>query len=105
MQQCPKCKADDIHRSRARNRWESWRKNITGKRPYRCRACLWRGWGHDLGPRFDQDELSRAQAAVAPEPPNLKGTVLTRETRPRDLEVKELDHIDNHEKVPETTQS
>ena len=52
MQTCPKCKSEDIHRSHTKSKWESWRKRITGKRPYRCHACGWRGWGIDFGARF-----------------------------------------------------
>ena len=68
MQQCPKCQSKDIHRSRSTSRWERWRKDITGKRLYRCRACNWRGWGPDSGPTFDERDVELAMRAMAPEP-------------------------------------
>ena len=54
MHMCPKCASEDIHRSHTRSTWEAWRKAITGKRPYRCLACDWRGWGPDFGARFGE---------------------------------------------------
>jgi hypothetical protein len=50
MQTCPKCSSGNIRRSRCRTLWETWRKSITGKHVFRCRACAWRGWGVDIGP-------------------------------------------------------
>lgn len=92
MQLCPKCHSKDIHRSRAKSRWEHWRKNLTGKRPFRCRACKWRGWGVDPGPTFTQAEIDRATRAIAPEPPNLKGTALAVKSAAREIDLKALDH-------------
>lgn len=92
MHQCPKCNSDDIHRSRAKSKWEAWRKEITGKRPYRCHACGWRGWGADMGPKFGDRERELAERALAPEPPNLKGTGLARgEHEPNALDLNRLD--------------
>ena len=76
MQSCPKCQSKNIHRSRAKSRWEQWRTSLTGKRPFRCGMCKWRGWGVDPGPTFTEAEIERATRAIAPEPPNLKGTAL-----------------------------
>ena len=92
MERCPKCDSRDIHRSRAKSKWENWRKSITGKRPFRCRACKWRGWGVDPGPVFTQAEIDQATRAIAPEPPNLKGTVLasTRSVAPQ-IDLNALD--------------
>ena len=67
MDQCPKCKSADIHRSRAKTRWERWRQRITEKRPYRCRGCNWRGWGPDLGPKFGEEEIKQAEGAMTPD--------------------------------------
>ena len=47
--QCPNCKSAAGHRSRSRSRWERWRKEITGKRPYRCDQCGQRWWAPDEG--------------------------------------------------------
>jgi hypothetical protein len=94
MLACPKCKSAHVHRSRTKSRWEAWRKDITGKRPYRCRACGWRGWAIDSGPKFGDIEKELAERALAPEPPNLKGIVLSREeSRGTDVSLAELDTL------------
>jgi DNA-directed RNA polymerase subunit RPC12/RpoP len=77
--QCPKCKSEAAHRSRSRSRWEAWRKEITGKRLYRCPDCGWRGWAVDDGPSFSEIERTIAGRALAPDPPNLAGTALARD--------------------------
>ena len=41
---CPNCGKGMLFRSRHRGKFELVRKNITGKRPYRCHGCGWRGW-------------------------------------------------------------
>src|SRR3954452_24633860 len=91
MVHCPKCKSPELVRSRTRNRWETWRKEITHKRPYRCRKCDWRGWRVDGGPDFSVAEIAEATAALAPDPPNLKGTMLARETVKQKLDLTRLD--------------
>ena len=65
MNKCPKCQSREIHRSRTHNRWEIWRKAIMGKRPFRCRACGWRGWGVDDRNDFTEEEIGRAAQVVA----------------------------------------
>lgn len=45
MQSCPKCGSPRVHRSRSRGWVEKLRKAFTHKRPHRCHACGWRGWG------------------------------------------------------------
>jgi len=40
---CPQCGYDSLMRSRTRT-LERWRKWFLGSRPYRCKACGWRGW-------------------------------------------------------------
>ncbi len=95
MHQCPKCESADIHRSRAKTRFESWRKDVTGKRPYRCHACGWRGWGVDFGPKFGDVERDLAERAVAPEPPNLTSAGLARdEETPAALNLDRLDVLE-----------
>jgi hypothetical protein len=92
MQQCPSCQSDRIHYSRTKGVWESWRKQITGKRPHRCRQCGWRGWAADSGPHFTRDEIDNASRAVAPDPPNLKETMLAREDRvPASVDLHDID--------------
>ena len=41
---CPQCGAFMLFRSRHRGWKEELRKYFTGKRPYRCHKCRWRGW-------------------------------------------------------------
>jgi predicted RNA-binding Zn-ribbon protein involved in translation (DUF1610 family) len=95
VQQCPGCGSEDIHRSRAKSKWESWRKEITGKRLYRCRACGWRGWGIDQGPSLSNAQADFASRALAPEPPNLKGTPLARDNQhPHDIDLEALDALE-----------
>jgi len=92
MQQCPKCQSDLIHRSRSRSRWEQWRKQITGKRPYRCSKCGWRGWAIESSPTVSPRDRDAAPRAVAPEPPNLAGTPLApADAPPRDVDLHALD--------------
>ena len=86
MRQCPSCQSEDIHRSRTKTLWETWRREITRKRPFRCRACGWRGWGADMGSKVGRDDRSPAT-----EPPNLKGTALARSTWTADIDLDELD--------------
>src|SRR5262249_35813753 len=77
--QCPKCKSERAHRSHSRSRWEAWRREITGKRLFRCAECGWRGWAVDSGPTFSDVERAAAERALAPTPPNLSKTALARE--------------------------
>ncbi len=49
MLTCPKCETNNVHRSRARGCWESWRRLLTRRRPFRCHNCDWRGWVPDTG--------------------------------------------------------
>lgn len=95
MHECPKCQADDIHRSHTRSIWEVWRKKITGRRPYRCHACDWRGWGADLGSRFvDDDPEGAARLTAAAGQPGLK-MVRTRRGM-SDAEISRIDATPDH---------
>jgi hypothetical protein len=76
MPACPKCQSTDVHRSRAKSKWEHWRRDHTAKCPLRCRVCHWRGWGVDPGPVFSSEEIERASRAVAPDPPALPDALL-----------------------------
>ena len=42
-QSCPRC-GGAAHRSRTRSWFERVRRSVTGRVPYRCRLCNWRGW-------------------------------------------------------------
>jgi hypothetical protein len=98
MHRCPKCKGGDIHRSRAKSTWEGWRKKLTGKRPFRCMACGWRGWAVDVGPTFSDAERKAAERAIAPEPPNLQASFLAREPeRSPDVNLQALDVLETVE--------
>ena len=95
LQQCPKCRSQNIQRSRAKTRWESWRKMITGRRPFRCRACGWRGWAVDGGPVFDARAIELAARAVAPASGNLART-----EKSRDVDLKHLDSFETTGEKP-----
>jgi predicted RNA-binding Zn-ribbon protein involved in translation (DUF1610 family) len=41
---CPNCGEYTLFRSRHKDWKEALRKKLTGKRPYRCHKCRWRGW-------------------------------------------------------------
>src|SRR5262249_28254303 len=43
-QPCPSCKGWRVHRSKARNFYERFRKSRTDHPLYRCEECGWRGW-------------------------------------------------------------
>jgi predicted RNA-binding Zn-ribbon protein involved in translation (DUF1610 family) len=92
MTVCPKCGSANIHRSRSRSRWETWRKEITGKRVFRCLECSWRGWGADEGPTATDVEREIAARAAAPDPPNLKDTALARNDRRVPIDISNLDY-------------
>jgi hypothetical protein len=95
LKKCPKCRSKDVHRSRTKSRWESWRKAIMGKRPFRCRACGWRGWAHDHQPDFTELEMSRAERAVA------TGAAVARGQDGRlDVNLDVLDVVDAPEQTP-----
>ena len=92
MTACPKCGSAQIHRSRSRSRWETWRKEITGKRLFRCYECSWRGWGIDEGPAPADTDREAAARADAPEPPNIKDTLLGRNDQREPVDITRLDH-------------
>src|SRR5947209_7315031 len=45
MNECPKCRSTDVHRSRSRTVSERWWKDFTTSRIFSCVKCGWRGWG------------------------------------------------------------
>ncbi|OFW16265.1 MAG: hypothetical protein A3H29_15860 [Acidobacteria bacterium RIFCSPLOWO2_02_FULL_67_21] len=101
MSQCPKCNSHNLRRSRTRSRWERWRKEITGRRPYRCRACDWRGWlPISVGDAIEAREAARRKAA---DPPNLQGTAFARNLQRLTLDVKQLDRF--HQTTDEDSDS
>lgn len=46
LQGCPRCGRFPVTLSHRRGWWDRLRSRVTGKNPYRCRACRWRGWAH-----------------------------------------------------------
>src|SRR5437870_5139302 len=70
MQNCPKCGAARVLPSRSRSLWESWRRRITIKRPYRCHLCGWRGWGPEFKAYFGHEtpasDTERARVDARP---------------------------------------
>jgi hypothetical protein len=89
MLQCPRCKSNRVHRSRSRNRWERWRRQITGKATFRCGQCRWRGWSVDDGATL----VTSPDAASIPDAPNLQGSGLERSDRP-ELQLEALDTLE-----------
>jgi hypothetical protein len=66
-----------VHHSRPRGWIERARRSLTGKVPFRCRACNWRGWRDEFelagsGPRDIHRELTEAEIAGL-EPGNDQG--------------------------------
>jgi hypothetical protein len=63
---CPACHAS-THRSRSRSWVERVRRLVTGRAPFRCSACGWRGWRVDEqvelvdGPREVHRPLTEAE--------------------------------------------
>ena len=99
MNICRRCKSEDVHLSRTRTKWESWRKEITGKRPFRCRQCGWRGWAVDLGSKFGEDDLESTKRALAPDPPNLRSSAFADDEGRAELRLDQLDaSVDNQRK-------
>jgi len=50
-----------MHHSRTRSRLARTRRHITGRVPYRCHSCNWRGWHEDITPDAQQiREVHRA---------------------------------------------
>ena len=64
---------------------------ITDKRPYRCRACQWRGW---LPVALADMDVVIAQNRLSSDPPNLRGTLLARHSTRPSVDLKELDRFD-----------
>ena len=72
---CPRCHSVEIQRSRTRGPWEKRRRKMTGKRPYRCRQCKWRGWLATSG----RNAAHAQSSADVPETPNPQGTPPTKD--------------------------
>ena len=91
MLQCQKCRSEKIRYSRTRSRWESWRRKITGNRPYRCLECHFRGWAPDPGPDFLPEPSEPASRTMAPDSPYLHAARAW-DDRPRpDVDLAKLD--------------
>ena len=94
MQTCPKCQSQNVHRSQLRSKWEEWRKRITDKRLFRCQECQWRGWAPDAGPNFTDVQRAMAERALAPDPPNLRDTELSRVAKLAAPDMHKLDKFE-----------
>jgi DNA-directed RNA polymerase subunit RPC12/RpoP len=77
MLRCPECKSNRLRRSRSRNRWERWRRHVTGKAMFRCPDCGWRAAALD---RMVSVAAASAPPTI-PEPANLMGSPLARTLR------------------------
>src|SRR5437870_5823897 len=99
MSKCPRCKAEEIYRSRARSRWETWRKEFTRKRPHRCRACGWRGWVIATTPGSVAEDPNPIVSGVASHVTVLEGTIVTPpEDREADFQLGRLDEPESADK-------
>jgi hypothetical protein len=66
-----------LYRSRLRSWFERLRRRVSGRAPFRCRACGWRGWRTDVdegvtGPREIHRALTDAELERL-EPDNPEG--------------------------------
>ena len=91
MQTCPNCQSEDIHRSHTKSKWELWRKTITSKRPYRCHACGWRGWGRDLGARFGDHDAQLLTERPVLDVPYVSEPLTRSEARLSNADLSRLD--------------
>ncbi len=57
---CPQCGEYEFHRSRARSKWEEFRKEYTQKRPYRCHSCNFRVWIDPVKLNYDYKQSDDA---------------------------------------------
>jgi hypothetical protein len=57
----------------------------------------------DSGPHFTREEIDRASRAVAPDPPNLKETLLAREdVAARSIDLHEIDVTLSRDRDPQS---
>ncbi len=63
MRKCPNCGSPRVHRSRSRGVLEQLRKAVSSKRPHRCHACGWRGWGVETQEAAEPEEILRVRGA------------------------------------------
>ena len=65
---CPSCGSTRVYPSRLRNLLERIRQEMTGKQPYRCHNCEWRGWctvpAHAEGPNAQPEDLRTGRSAA-----------------------------------------
>ena len=78
-QECPKCKAPRIARSRSRTWLERLRREISTERLFRCHACGWRGW---LQPLVSVEAVP-AGDATAPDLAALDAAAKVKSVEPR----------------------
>lgn len=65
---CPQCRHEALHHSRPRSAFERLRRRLTGRIPFRCHGCGWRGWLVEpdpsvQGPREIHRDLTDAELA------------------------------------------
>ncbi|MFB3855560.1 MAG: hypothetical protein ACE148_17310 [Vicinamibacterales bacterium] len=63
---CPECGAAHVHRSHTRTRTERLRRRVTGKTPFRCMHCGWRGW---LRAAEQREPAAKGPSPYVPESP------------------------------------
>lgn len=62
---CPACGGVRIHHSRLRNWAERARWRVTGRAPFRCHDCQWRGWRKDAGTDSADGAIPEIQPAIS----------------------------------------
>jgi hypothetical protein len=74
-QECPKCHAGQVHRSKARTVFERVQRELKEERLYRCDQCGWRGWltplvyvGAEPIAEFETPDLTALDSAASAAP-------------------------------------
>jgi hypothetical protein len=93
MRHCPACQSQHIYRSKARTRWEDFRKIVTSSRPYRCHTCGWRGWGSAAAKASNEQPADRRVTENMGESAEPGGGTLRDDPSVRPLDLDDLDSI------------
>lgn len=74
LEGCPCCGGYPVSPSPARGFIARVRQLVTGRQPFQCEQCGWRGWAHESWDRRQRDlpppgGVDRRKTGRAPEPP------------------------------------
>jgi len=82
---CPRCASPSTRRSHSHNALERFRRSYSTKRLYRCSACGWRGWLHELEfgdtaavPGIEPLDLTSLDSVTPVAPQTAKGSSLVK---------------------------